>query len=153
MGMICESIRIRFPNLTDTDAEVTSPATNQYNCIAWAAGEDHRWWWPDRNRFTSYWPGGVERTETKAAFVQAFETLGFVECENGDLAQGVEKIALFGNGPVGSERPTHAARQLESGNWTSKLGGLEDITHSRVDDLCGSAYGHVICFMSRIRSG
>ena len=151
--MICESIRIRFPNLTETSAEVTSPATNQYNCIAWAAGDNDRWWWPDPNRIVGYWPSGVERSETKDAFVEAFGTLGFAECENGNLEPGIEKIALFGNGAVGSEIPTHAARQLECGDWTSKLGCLEDITHSRVDDLSGAAYGRVICFMSRNRYG
>ncbi|TAF36353.1 MAG: hypothetical protein EAZ69_10585 [Oscillatoriales cyanobacterium] len=38
--------------------------------------------------------------------------------------------------------PTHAARQLANGKWTSKLGWLEDIEHE-LDGLTGDRYGVV----------
>ena len=41
------SIEAAFPALVGTGYFVTSPATPEYNCIAWAAGETDRWWWPD----------------------------------------------------------------------------------------------------------
>lgn len=99
-----------------------------------------------------YWPAGVERAETRQAFLGAYGKLGFVPCEDGAVEPGIEKIALFGRGPAGQETPTHAALQLETGEWTSKLGPLEDVTHSAVEDVCGPVYGRVICYLSRPRS-
>ncbi len=44
--------------------------------------------------------------------------------------------------------PTHAARQLASGRWTSKLGKAEDIEHD-LHDLEGDLYGIVVLLMKR----
>ena len=33
-----------FPNLLTTGYEITSPDTIDYNCIAWAAEDNERWW-------------------------------------------------------------------------------------------------------------
>ena len=140
-----------FPKLTDMSAEITSPATSRYNCIAWAVGENSRFWWPDQAH-VGYWPPDAKREETKEAFMQAFRTLGFIVCKNGELKMGIEKIALFGTGAAGSEKPTHAARQLECGKWTSKLGSSVDIIHADVEDVSGPLYGKVICYMSRVRA-
>ncbi len=41
------------------------------------------------------------------------------------------------------------ARQLADGSWTSKLGGLEDITHPGISDLSGREYGRVVIFLRR----
>jgi hypothetical protein len=81
----------------------------------------------------------------------AYETLGYTLCFDGALQDGIEKIALYGKGAVGSEVPTHAALQLESGKWTSKLGPFEDVHHDTPDDAMGPVYGRVLCFMSRPR--
>jgi hypothetical protein len=84
------------------------------------------------------------------AFVAAYGTQGFEPCEDGEFQPGIEKLALYGtldSPPI----PTHAALQLESGEWTSKLGHCEDISHASVDSLHGPCYGRVICFLSRPR--
>jgi hypothetical protein len=47
--------------------------------------------------------------------------------------------------------PTHAAWQLGSGRWTSKLGELEDIEHA-LRDLEGTEYGAVALVMKRPRA-
>jgi hypothetical protein len=39
---------------------------------------------------------------------------------------------------------THAARQLDNGKWTSKLGQLEDIEHESLEALSGAVYGSVV---------
>jgi len=44
---------------------------------------------------------------------------------------------------------THAARQLSSGQWTSKLGRSEGIEHDTPDDVAGGFYGEVVQFMKR----
>ena len=41
------------------------------------------------------------------------------------------------------------ARQLDNGWWTSKLGGLEDIEHEKVEGVSGACYGEIVCFMCR----
>jgi hypothetical protein len=66
-----------FPNLAATPYTVTSPADSIYNCIAWAAGLTDDWWWPDPMGVSS-WPAGVRREETLIAFLEAFQSLGFV---------------------------------------------------------------------------
>ncbi|HEY7428267.1 MAG TPA: hypothetical protein VH682_28795 [Gemmataceae bacterium] len=41
-----ERFEVLFPRLNGTAYRITSPASDVYNCIAWAAGETNRWWWP-----------------------------------------------------------------------------------------------------------
>lgn len=142
--------RLGLPRLDRSNHTVTSPPATRCNCIAWAAGEDFRFWWPD-SLGIAYWPHGIERSETTEAFVCAFGTLGFSPCPDGDLKPGIEKIALYGKGPEGREVPAHAARQLESGRWTSKLGPFVDIEHLNVEDVAGPVYGRVVCYLCRQR--
>jgi hypothetical protein len=86
----------------------------------------------------------VLRVETVDAFRQAFATLGYVVCNDDLVEAGFEKIALFAL----SGRPKHAARQLPSGRWTSKLGPMEDIEHE-LHDITGMVYGSVVLLMKR----
>src|SRR5204862_6594991 len=120
--------RAALPTLTAASCTITSPITNGYSCLAWAADNSGRWWWPDPMN-VGYWPTGVTRAQTVGAFVAAYATLGYTICFDGTVDPTLEKIAIYGTGPAGSEVPTHAARQLASGDWTSKLGRLEDVTH------------------------
>jgi len=132
-----------FPNLAATGYAVTSPGDSVYNCIAWAADATDDWWWPDPMG-VSYWPTGVRREETVAAFIEAFQSLGYVPAADDGLEVGFEKIALYALAGT----PKHAARQLPNGRWTSKLGELEDIEHS-LDRLAGTWYGAVVQVLKR----
>jgi hypothetical protein len=87
----------------------------------------------------------VVREETLAAFQEAFQSLGYAVCADEALELGFEKVALFA---LADGFPTHAARQLGSGRWTSKLGELEDIEHA-LRDLEGVEYGTVVLVMKR----
>ena len=140
-----------FPNLTPKTSQITSPTAVTYNCLAWAAGENFRNWWPDP-LYIGYWPPNVPRRETLHAFVLAYGVLGYRPCADGALEAEVEKIALYGKGAPGAETPTHAALQLASGQWTSKIGGLEDIVHSTPDAVIGPCYGRLLCYLARPRS-
>ena len=104
---------------------VKSPESPKYNCIAWAANEDFRWWWPIPEDLY-YWPENTPKEETLEAFVKAFETLGYVACDNDNLENGFEKVAVYVDI---SRKPTHAAKQLGNGKWTSKLGTDIDVEH------------------------
>ena len=138
-------IATAFPSLTPSNYRITSPESPEYNCIAWAAGTDERWWWPD-NQYTAYWPDGIPREETLAAFIQAYSVEGYVPCDASDYESGFEKIAIYSDE---HGKPTHAARQMQTGRWTSKLGRYEDIEHNKLDDLSGSNYGTVAVIMKR----
>ena len=146
MGLFDEvEVRSRFPELQAGQFEITSPKTTSYNCVAWAAGDSSRWWWPDPQ---CYWPKGILRKKTVDTFVQVFQSLGYELCDNADLELGAEKIAIF-VGPLGT--PTHAARQEANGEWTSKLGKLHDIRHvlDQVGGFRGDSYGTATKFMRR----
>jgi hypothetical protein len=41
-----EDLEDLFPRLRRTGYRITSDATAEYNCIAWAAGQTHIPWWP-----------------------------------------------------------------------------------------------------------
>src|SRR5207253_9492905 len=69
-----EPIEALFPELRDSAFRVSSPATRDYNCIAWAATDTKHWWWPDidPDNDTIFWPAGVGTEETLDAFLAAF---------------------------------------------------------------------------------
>jgi hypothetical protein len=131
-------LELRYPNLAKTDYDVTSPKSQEYNCFAWAAGDQERWWQPTpEDEF--YWVEGVPMEETLSAYIQAYQTLGYTPCEKKTLELGYTKIALYVNE---DGVPIHAARQLSTGKWTSKLGALEDIEHE-LEGLTGDRYGKI----------
>lgn len=131
-----------FPQLAESGYSRTSDQTRDYNCIAWAAGDDQRWWdWLPGY----YWPQDATRTCAVKGLIEAFAALGYEHCAERTPEEGYEKVALYAVGGTWS----HAARQLPSGAWTSKLGGLEDIEHATLDGLCGTEYGSVVYVMRR----
>ena len=134
-----------FPLLDDSNHRLTSPSTSDYNCIAWAAEEDDRWWWPSPIGL-GYWPPSVPRVESCDAFLRAFETLGYVQCDNSELEDGFVKVALYVSD---AGKPTHMARQLTDGTWTSKLGQSNDINHITAEVISGPAYGNVGFFLKK----
>jgi hypothetical protein len=141
-----------LPLLTNENCVIRSPKKKAYNCIAWAAGDATRWWWPVPLRGINYWPKGVPREESLDAFILAFGTVGFFPCADGSLQDGVEKVALFAKRKDGVLIPTHAALQLESGEWTSKIGLFEDIHHLTLDAVNGPIYGESRRFLARQRN-
>lgn len=128
--------------MTAENYRITSPTDEAYNCIAWALGIADQWWWPTDGKD---WPEGIDREPTVAAFVAAFATVGYAPCSDASIEQGVEKIALYSQGAA----PTHAARLLPSGRWTSKLGQHVDIEHATLDAIAGGLYGEPFLFFSR----
>jgi hypothetical protein len=135
-----------FPNLISDSYEITSDPTPEYNCIAYAAGDQENWWWPDLS--DSYWPKDAPRKECIDAFIQAYWQSGKYEpCDDGSLEAGYEKVAIYCN----KDGPSHAAWQRDDGNWSSKLGPDEDIRHDTLERLNGDLYGEPIKFLRRPR--
>jgi len=139
------TIEALFPKLRGGKYHVTSPPSRLYNCIAWAAGDTLRWWWPERDIENGHWPEGVPFAVPLDAFRAAFATLGFAVCEGEVYEPEFERLALFAS-PDGL--PTHASRQLPGGRWTSRFGNGEDIEHA-LHDLEGDIYGAVVQVMKR----
>jgi hypothetical protein len=140
------SLTERFPKLASTPYRITSPFDPLYNCIAWAASDARRWWEPDEEG-KYHWPTDAPRDYSLDAYVRAFESLGFERCDSSELEPGFEKVAVFAD----ATGPTHAAKQLSNGNWSSKLGILEDIEHvleALVGDD-GDEYGQVVQVLKR----
>lgn len=138
-----EHFRNRYPGLRTGEFRITSPATKAYNCIAWAGGDDTQKWNADPWGLF-YWP--VETPEdTLEGWIRAFAKLGYTQCgDDGTLEAGFEKVVIYGTG----QGPSHMARQLPSGLWSSKLGEIEDIEHD-VEGLAGSHYGDVLVYLRR----
>ena len=133
-----------FPNSLMDPFEKTSEFSTSYNCIAWACEDETRWYWPNPSSIY-YWPSDIPREETLEAFIQLFENLGYLQCKNGDAENGFLKIAIYTNN---KGIPTHAARQLNNGYWTSKLGKDIDVSHS-LFSMDNGAYGQVTVFMRK----
>jgi hypothetical protein len=80
-----------FPHLGSEGYRETSARTENYNCIAWAAGDTTQWWWPDQfNQY--YWPNEAPRAETLQAFIEAYELLGYTPCETSTYEHGYERL-------------------------------------------------------------
>ena len=143
-----EPFKTAFPRLAHSGSIITSDPDCQYNCIAWAAGERYRRWWPGQ---ATYWPSGLELSSSRNSFIAAYRTIGYSQCDDDRLEDGIQKIALYVivNRLDRLEKVTHAALQLPCGKWTSKLGDREDIVHPELNDLEGPEYGKVACFLSR----
>jgi hypothetical protein len=133
-----------FQDLTTSGYKITSPKSNIYNCIAWATGSADRWWWPDPN-YQYHWPVNIPRTNKLESFIKAFEYLGYEVSTNENHEEGFEKVALF----TKEDKPTHAAKQLGTGHWTSKLGTQEDIEHFDLKSIEGKQYGKVDVILKR----
>lgn len=132
-----------FPNSIQEPFIETSPFTPIYNCIAWAFGDNTKWYWPAPVN-SCFWPKGIPREETLEAFIELYKLIDYDLCDNPDLEDGFEKIAIFQL----DGKPTHAARQLPSGLWTSKLGESNDVSHS-ISSIEGGLYGIATTFMKR----
>ena len=135
-----DEIEDLFPGLAGGGYQITSQASRQYNCVAWALEITAGWWSHD-----GIWLDSVPRSPEAWALVQIFEAFGYAVCDSAARETGYEKVAVYAlNGQW-----MHAARQLEDGQWSSKLGQFEDITHPSLESLAGELFGDVHCVMRR----
>lgn len=102
-----------------------------------------RWWWPTPGY---YWPSDAPREETIAAFVHAFGLLGYKPSSDIAPPYKADLVALYADS---AGAPTHMARLLPSGQWTSKLGSGVDIIHHDLSLIQGTIYGNVVLLLAR----
>ncbi len=135
----------RYPNLRREGYIITSPPVRDYNCVAWAAGENKRWF-EASDEPGHYWPDGVQTDGSLSAYVALFVHYGFELCESGVWEQGYEKVALYATEEGDF---THVSRSTLTGKWTSKCGKLDDIEHNTLVALEGDRYGSPARFLRR----
>lgn len=134
-----------FPNLKTTGYRVTSPDSPLYNCIAWVFEDSLNWWEP--TPFVNYyWPKEIPKQNSVKTYAQLLHKFGFIKCNDGKLEKGYQKIAIYINA---QDTPTHLARQLKNGEWTSKIGTIKDIVHNNLKGLEGKEYGIASFYFKR----
>jgi hypothetical protein len=143
-----ETINEFWPNLTLDNHFETSPEDYNYNCIAWAAGDNKDRWAPYKNY---YWPDGFPKKDGSDIddlqnFLDVFESFGYSRCDDGVYEAGYEKIVMY----IKNRSVEHMARQKPNGNWTSKLGQFyHDIEHTSVEAVDSPYYGKEKIFLRR----
>ena len=100
--------------------------------------------WIEALKPFGYWPTSIPPRLTLNNLTAVYAEQGYERCDSPALEPGYEKIAIY------TDRrglPTHAARQLATGKWTSKLGQAEDIEHDNLEVLDGPGYGAAVRYM------
>lgn len=137
-----------YPLLKKTKYKITSDESIAYNCVAWIFNDQDNWWSPVQD-IGYFWPIKVSEPENLDLFLELFDKFGFEPTDNAKAEQGWEKIAIYS---IEGEF-THVAKQLQSGNWSSKLGEYSDIEHE-LKGLMGhnaESYGEVTLYLKRKR--
>jgi len=80
--------------------------------------------------------------------MDTYTTLGYERCNTGYFNKAFGNIVIFADA---AGVPTHAARQLKSGKWTSTWEPNVDIEHGTPDALNGPDYGARALVMRRPR--
>lgn len=140
-----------FPNLaTDSQFVIKSPATPEYNCIAFAMGIDGFWVQPYSSNIPWTWWPNCDQGLLPDHLVKAFEALSFERCTDGHYEEGYDKVALYSK----DGKWTHAAKVFDNGAlFHSKFGPCFDGTHSGEDTLDGeNGYGKIFQYMKRLIS-
>lgn len=143
-----------FPKLaTDKNFKLTSPINPNYNCLAWACHYNDRWMQPPSITpppldSVVYWPEDAKQGMEIECLIDAFRTKGYELCDSWEYEDKYQKVALYVK--KDSKTWTHAARELQNGFWTSKLGQGYDIQHGTPFTIEGDSYGEVYCIMKRI---
>jgi hypothetical protein len=120
--------------------ERTSDPTIDYNCLAWALGYTDRQFDPDGHLPGYFWPAGIAKNWNVPTILKLLSLYGYSEMsESASFEPGYLKIAIY----VEDGEAAHFARQLASGEWTSKLGDKIDIRHVDLECLEEGPYGRV----------
>jgi hypothetical protein len=114
---------------------------SKYNCFAYALGKTDAFW-----AYNAEWPPDVPRRpefpDHIDGYIELFTTFGYASCsalsgvrpDHFDQEEGLEKVALYAkensaNGITYLQCP-HVAKQLPSGNWSSKNNQFDIFEHA-----------------------
>ena len=132
-----------FPRLVYEQFEIIDPASGQYNCVAYTAGDTSRPWSDEPE---DYWPPQLARSPTAQGLQNLFRWLGFRKCTGPRLEAGYQKVAIYAI----RELWTHTALQMTNGRRLSKLGREGSlIEHETPRSVTGNLYGNVYPHMRK----
>jgi hypothetical protein len=77
-----QSLRIYFPNLNPETDRITSPATDAYNCVAWAHYDTERWWQRE-SWHPTFWPEELADDFQPVSWINLFKLSGYAVCSGG----------------------------------------------------------------------
>lgn len=145
MDMSFEEAKLAHPKLSLENSQETSDEDENYNCFAFAADDNEKWWSPLRYY---YWPPNFKRELSLACFIEVWVTLlNYKLCGmDKEYEEDFEKVAIYCK--IGTDEPEHMAKQLENGRWKSKLGEDIDIEHD-LETLEDEFYGEVTIILKR----
>ena len=138
--MAKEDVEADFPALKSGNYELSDQDFN-FNCLAYALGDQTNWWEPPRGS-GRYWPAGFPADVTIQTAESIIRTHGFTA--ELDAAIEPDTDAMYGQG----HECTHFAK-FARGVWSSKLGEGHDAVRFRLQDLEGSLYGRAVRVLSR----
>lgn len=127
----------------------TSDESPRYNCLAWALGINWTFFSPERRHAGYYWPPGIPREWTMPNIRKIFYRHGFTEeTDDRTIEEGFDKVAVYVEENTEGV-PSHFAKQLPNGKWSSKMGDLIDMEHDDLDCLQGECYGSLYVILKR----
>ena len=136
--------------------DVKSPATDVYNCIAYAMGSEDIWVASGGAPYgwCAWWPAGVARDLTPESLIAAFKAVGFEQCDNALPEAGYDKVVLYRryDDKLKCVIWTHAARVVGVHRLHSKFGRIYDAQHNDGDVFEGYLYGEEYAYMRRRES-
>lgn len=144
-----QELQQSFPKLTDNNHKRASKATARYNCLAFACGDERKWWEPrPGGRF--HWPPSVRPNTSLATVAGIFIADGYRETNDRDAESGYLKVAIY---VELDDIDTYSHVALSDGiTWKSKLGKGQDIEHDSLDLLEGETsdeYGIVAMILRK----
>jgi hypothetical protein len=125
-----EALYAQFSRLDPDNHGITSPPSDEYNCVAWVKRDLRHWWEPG-----FHWPPDLEPAgdQDLEEYIELFRRWGFEICGDGSFENGYLKIAIYAEGG----RFHHVAKQVPWETWSSKAGPLHDLWHMSLDLLEG----------------
>lgn len=127
-------LQARFPKLGAGNYKRASLATARYNCLAFACGDERKWWEPQPGgRF--YWPPNAQRDTSLTTVTRIFTADGYAETNDRNIEAGYLKAAIYVDM---QDFDTYSHVAMSDGVvWKSKLGKGQDIEHDSLDLLEG----------------
>ena len=146
LGATTEVIKKWWPRLKKNKFHFTSEQTPYYNCFSWAMKVTNIWMdmYYFSNKFNIKYSELDHSANGYAEILKKY--FNYEICPDGSFEKNMEKVVLYEN-KYGEW--THIARQLDNGNWTSKLGKLEDIEHYNINCLSDGDYGNPVIYMRK----
>src|SRR5262245_58321372 len=87
------ALKSDFPTLGD-NFFLNSSASGRYNCIAWAVGDETKWWEPSTDP-RHHWPTDIPKDPSLGTITSLLKKYRFLTCASMQLSPRTEKVAIY----------------------------------------------------------